>query len=348
MVSFESDYIEGAHPEILRRLSETNFVQASGYGHDEFCDSAKSKIRAACDCPEAQIQFICGGTQTNQIVISTMLKPFEGVIAASSGHVNTHEAGAIEFTGYKVLTIPEHKGKIFASDLENFLDEFFADENREHEIFPGMVYISHPTEYGTIYSKSELKEIRATCDKYNLPIFMDGARLGYALCAKNADLDLADIARLCDVFYIGGTKCGALCGEAIVFTRGNMPEHFENLVKKHGALLAKGRLLGIQFDALFSEKNSGGKDLLYFECAKNAIETAEILKTALKEKGCEFFIDSPTNQQFVILENSKIENLKKNVAFSFWQKFDSTRTVVRFATSWATKKENVQKLVDFL
>lgn len=348
MVSFESDYIEGAHPEILRRLSETNFVQVSGYGHDEFCDSAKSKIRAACDCPEAQIQFVCGGTQTNQIVISTMLKSFEGVIAANSGHVNTHEAGAIEFTGHKVLTIPEHEGKIFASDLGNFLDEFFADENREHEIFPGMVYISHPTEYGTIYSKSELKEIRAICDTYRLPIFMDGARLGYALCAKNADLDLAEIARLCDVFYIGGTKCGALCGEAIVFTRGNMPEHFENLVKKHGALLAKGRLLGIQFDALFSDKKFGGKNLLYFECAKNAIETAEILKTALKEKGCEFFIDSPTNQQFVILDNSKIENLKKYVAFSFWQKFDSTRTVVRFATSWATKKENVQKLVDFL
>lgn len=341
MIYFESDYTEGAHPKILERLNETNMIQASGYGHDEFCESAKNKIRKTINCPNAQIQFITGGTQTNQIVIDTMLKPFEGVVSAQTGHVNSHEAGAIEYTGHKVIPIPQHEGKIDGTELNDYLETFFNDGNNEHMVFPGMVYISHPTEYGTLYTKNELTKISSICRKNNIPLFMDGARLGYGIMAKSTDLSLEDIAELCDVFYIGGTKCGALCGEAVVFTKNNMPQHFENLVKKHGALLAKGRLLGVQFDALFT-------DNLYLEISKNAIDTAEALKKALKEKGYRFLLDSPTNQQFVILENKFMEELKKSVKFNFWEKYDKDHTVVRFATSWSTKMENVEKLINLL
>ncbi|MDD7581217.1 MAG: aminotransferase class I/II-fold pyridoxal phosphate-dependent enzyme [Treponema sp.] len=341
MIYFESDYTEGAHPKILERLNETNMIQASGYGHDEFCESAKNKIRKTINCPNAQIQFITGGTQTNQIVIDTMLKPFEGVVSAQTGHVNSHEAGAIEYTGHKVIPIPQHEGKIDGTELNDYLETFFSDGNNEHMVFPGMVYISHPTEYGTLYTKNELTKISSVCRKNNIPLFMDGARLGYGIMAKSTDLSLEDIAELCDVFYIGGTKCGALCGEAVVFTKNNMPQHFENLVKKHGALLAKGRLLGVQFDALFT-------DNLYLEISKNAIDTAETLKKALIEKGYRFLLNSPTNQQFVILENKFMEELKKSVKFNFWEKFDKDHTVVRFATSWSTKMENVEKLINLL
>ena len=341
MIYFESDYTEGAHPKILERLNETNMIQASGYGHDEFCESAKNKIRKTINCPNAQIQFITGGTQTNQIVIDTMLKPFEGVVSAQTGHVNSHEAGTIEYTGHKVIPIPQHEGKIDGTELNDYLETFFSDGNNEHMVFPGMVYISHPTEYGTLYTKNELTKISSVCRKNNIPLFMDGARLGYGIMAKSTDLSLEDIADLCDVFDIGGTKCGALCGEAVVFTKNNMPLHFENLVKKHGALLAKGRLLGVQFDALFT-------DNLYLEISKNAIDTAEALKKALKEKGYRFLLDSPTNQQFVILENKFMEELKKSVKFNFWEKYDKDHTVVRFATSWSTKMENVEKLINLL
>ena len=341
MIYFESDYTEGAHPKILERLNETNMIQASGYGHDEFCESAKNKIQKTINCPNAQIQFITGGTQTNQIVIDTMLKPFEGVVSAQTGHVNSHEAGAIEYTGHKVIPIPQHEGKIDGTELNDYLETFFSDGNNEHMVFPGMVYISHPTEYGTLYTKNELTKISSICRKNNIPLFMDGARLGYGIMAKSSDLSLEDIAELCAVFYIGGTKCGALCGEAVVFTKNNMPLHFENLVKKHGALLAKGRLLGVQFDALFT-------DNLYLEISKNAIDTAEALKKALKEKGYRFLLDSPTNQQFVILENKFMEELKKSVKFNFWEKYDKDHTVVRFATSWSTKMENVEKLINLL
>ncbi len=341
MISFESDYIEGAHPAILSRLSQTNMIQVSGYSHDEFCESAKAKIRAAIAQDDAQIQFITGGTQTNQIVIDSLLKQYEGVVSAQTGHVNCHEAGAIEYTGHKVLTVPSHEGKIDSKELISFIDEFYTDDSREHMIYPGMVYISHPTEYGTLYTKKELQEISDVCKKANIPLFIDGARLGYALMSRETDVTLRDIAQLSDVFYIGGTKVGALCGEAVVFTKNNMPAHFENLVKKHGALLAKGRLLGIQFDTLFT-------DNLYFDISKNAIEAAEELKSIFREKGYRFFIDSPTNQQFVILENAKIKELKEKVGFSLWQKFDESHTVVRFATSWATTAENLAYLKSIL
>lgn len=337
MVSFESDYIEGALPEILDALVKTNMEQLSGYGADGYTQSAKEKIKKACNCPKAQVAFITGGTQTNQLVISTMLKQYEGVVAPQTGHVSSHEAGAIEYTGSKVITIPGHNGKMDAVELKQYLSDFYSDGNHEHMVFPGMVYISFPTEYGTIYSKKELSDIYKVTQEYKLPLFVDGARLGYGLASKQCDMTLPEFASLCDIFYIGGTKVGALCGEAIVYTKGNMPEHFENLTKKHGALLAKGRLNGIQFDTLFT-------DNLYFKAAEHAIEMAELVKNAFKSKGYKFLLDSPTNQQFIILENSKMQELTKKVKFCFWEKVDENHTAVRFATSWATKKENVELL----
>ena len=341
MLYFVNDYSEGAHEKVLQRLMDTNMEQLSGYGTDHYCETAKKKIKKACGCEDAEVYLLTGGTQTNQIVIDTMLAPYEGVVAAHTGHVSTHEAGAIEFTGHKVLTLPEKNGKINAADLKNLVETFYGDENHEHMVFPGMVYISHPTEYGTLYTKKELTEISVVCREYKLPLFMDGARLIYGLVSKETDVTLQDIAKLCDVFYIGGTKAGALCGEAVVFIGDSMPKYFLTRVKQHGALLAKGRLTGVQFDALFT-------DDLYLEIGKNAIETATVLKEGLKEKGYTFYIDSPTNQQFVVLENRKMEELKKDVQFSFWEKKDDTHTVVRFATSWATRMEDVEKLLSLL
>lgn len=341
MLSFESDYTEGAHEKILQRLIETNMEQLSGYGSDAYCSSAKEKIREVCGCPEAEVFFLVGGTQTNQIMIDALLKPYEGVVAAKTGHVNCHEAGAIEYTGHKVLEIPEHQGKIFAGELEAYVQTFWEDENYEHMVFPGMVYISHPTEYGTLYTKEELKQISAVCRKYGMPLYMDGARLGYGLMSLDTDVTLQDVAEYCDAFYIGGTKVGALCGEAVVFTGKKMPPHFLTIVKQHGALLAKGRLLGIQFDTLFT-------DDLYLEISRHAIEMAELMKEGLHKKGCRFYLESPTNQQFLILENTQMERLKEQVAFSYWEKADDTHTVVRFATSWATKKEDVEKLIGLI
>lgn len=337
MISFESDYIEGAHPLILEALAKSNMESLSGYGSDKYTERAKEKIASACGLPEAQVFFLTGGTQTNQIVIDTMLAQYEGVVSAQTGHVSVHEAGAIEYTGRKVLTIPAHNGKMDANELDSFIKDFYADGNHEHMVFPGLCYISHPTEYGTLYSKEELTQISEVCHKHKIPLFMDGARLGYGLASRQTDVTLQDVARLCDVFYIGGTKVGALCGEAVVFTKKNMPVHFDHLVKKHGALLAKGRLLGVQFDTLFT-------DDLYFKISKNAIDRAEELKSAFSEKGYKFFLDSPTNQQFVILENSKMQELQKSVKFSFWEKYDENHTVVRFATSWATTSEKISEL----
>lgn len=337
MISFASDYIAGAHPQVLKRLTETNLEHLPGYGEDPYCASAKEKIRAACGCPQAQVELLTGGTQTNQIVIATLLREHEGVVAAETGHINTHEAGAIEYTGHKVMELPQTDGKLGADTLAGFLRAFYSDENREHMVFPGMVYISHPTELGTLYTMAELVELSRVCRTYELPLFLDGARLGYGLMSRDTDVTLADIARLCDVFYIGGTKVGALCGEAVVFTRGDRPAHFANSVKKRGALLAKGRLLGVQFDALFT-------DGLYFELSRHAIEMAEELKAILHEKGVEFYLESPTNQQFVILDDAKLEALKEQVSCSFWEKWGPDRTVVRFCTSWSTTREDLELL----
>ena len=296
MFSFECDYAEGAHELILKRLLETNLEQLPGYGEDHYCRSAKEKIREACDCPGADVWFVAGGTQTNALVVDAMLDRFEGVVAAKTGHVNAHESGAIEYTGHKVLALPEHDGKIDAKELEEYLEEFWQNDTREHMVFPGMVYISYPTEYGTLYGKRELEEIAAVCRKFEIPLYMDGARLGYGLMSPAADLTLQEIAKLCDVFYIGGTKVGALCGEAVVFTKNNTPSHFLARIKQHGALMAKGRLLGIQFDTLFT-------DGLYFEISRHAIRMAGLLKKGFASRGYEFFLDSPTNQQFIVLDH---------------------------------------------
>lgn len=338
MLSFESDYIQGAHEKIMERLMETNMERLSGYGVDPYCQSAKEKIKKACGCPDADVFFLVGGTQTNATVIDTMLKKYEGVVAAVTGHVSVHEAGAIEYTGHKVLEIPQHQGKIDAVELENYIDCFYGDENYEHMVFPGMVYISHPTEYGTLYTKEELANISGVCRKFKIPLYLDGARLGYGIMSYETDVSLEDIAEYCDAFYIGGTKVGALCGEAVVFTHGSTPKHFMTMVKQHGALLAKGRLLGIQFDTLFT-------DDLYFKISRHAVDMAELLKKGFREKGYEFFLDSPTNQQFIILENKEMEELQKKVGFSYWEKVDEDHTVVRFATSWATTREDVEKLM---
>ncbi len=341
MLSFESDYIQGAHEKILERLSETNREPMSGYGNDRYCESAKEKIRKACDCKEAEIFFLMGGTQTNMVVISSMLKPYEGVIAAQTGHVSVHEAGAIEHSGHKVLTISGHEGKIDAAELAAYLKAYWEDANHEHMVFPGMVYITHPTEYGTLYTSAELTAIAEICGTYKIPLFLDGARLGYGLMSRETDVTLPMIAALCDVFYIGGTKVGAFCGEAVVFPKKNMPPHFMTIAKQNGALLAKGRLLGVQFDVLFT-------DDLYFSVSRHAIDMAEKVKEIFRKKNKRFYVDSKTNQQFVILEDAEIKRLREQVAFEIWERYDESHTVVRFATSWATEPEDVERLRELI
>ena len=341
MLSFENDYNVGAHSKVLEALVRTNLIPQTGYGFDEFTQSAKEKIRAACNAPKADIFFLAGGTQTNMITISALLQAYEGVIAAKTGHVSLHEAGAIEHAGHKVLEVEDVDGKVTASAVKAVVENFYADESREHMVFPGMVYISHPTELGTLYSKKELTELSQVCREYNLPLYLDGARLAYGLMSKESDLSLPEIAELCDVFYIGGTKDGALCGEALVFPRGDMPKHFLAIAKQKGGLLAKGRLAGVQFDALYT-------DNLYFELGQNAIDRAEELKEVFREKKYRFWRESPTNQQYFIVENEKMQELKEKVAFSFWERYDDKHTVVRFVTSWATTKEDVAKLKELL
>ena len=307
MLFFENDYGYGAHPKVLEYLAQTNMEPVSGYGNDKFTASAAEKIKAAADCPDAQVYFLTGGTQTNMVVIDTLLRPYEGVVASSCGHVNTHEAGAIESTGHKVLTVPHKNGKLDADDLREYVQTFYADASHDHMVFPGMVYISHPSEYGTLYT----------------------------------DVTLQDIAKLTDVFYIGGTKCGALCGEAVVFTHGNMPKQFVTMVKRRGAMIAKGRLNALQFDALFT-------DGLYEKICAPAVKLAIKLRDGLKAKGYRFALESPTNQQFIIVENSRLPELQSKVVYSFIEKYDAEHTVIRLATSWATTEEQVDELLSIL
>lgn len=340
MLNFGCDYLEGAHEKILARFIETNMEKEPGYGADKFTISAKKKILDACECPDGEVFLLVGGTQTNSTVIDAYLNNYQGVIAAPTGHIACHESGAIESCGHKVLTIPQHLGKIDAGELKEFLVNFYADETYEHQVIPGMVYISHPTEYGTLYTKAEFQAIYDVCKEYDMPLFVDGARLGYGLAADDTDVTLPDLAKLCDAFYIGGTKVGALCGEAIVFTK-KAPKFFFTTVKQHGALLAKGRLVGIQFDTLFT-------DDLYLEISKHAIRLANVLKAGVLAKGYKLLLDSPTNQQFIIVDNEKYAELKKQVAFSTWEKVDADHTAIRFATSWATKEEDVHALLELL
>ena len=314
-LSFSCDYLEGAHPAILQRMCETNFAQTAGYGTDEYCESAREKIRAACGAPNAEIHFLVGGTQTNATVIDALLRSYEGVIAADTGHISVHEAGAIEFGGHKVLTLPQENGKITASQIRALLDQYEDDANRDHTVMPGMVYLSQPTEYG--------------------------ARLAYALACPENDVTLRDLAALCDIFYIGGTKCGALLGEAVVIPQPGLIPHFFTIIKQHGALLAKGRLLGIQFDTLFT-------DGLYERIGADAVRYADAIRRAMAENGYSPCFPSPTNQSFCIVSEQQRKELAERVDFSVWEQYDETHSIIRFATSWATREEDVNALCRIL
>lgn len=338
MIRFECDYAEGAHPLIMQQLIDTNEDQTPGYGVDSYCEKAREYIKAKCGHDDIDVHFLVGGTQANLTVISCALRSYQGVIAAESGHINGHETGAIEATGHKVLTIPSTDGKIQAKQIEQMCIEHREDESREHLVQPGMVYISFPSETGTIYSKKELLEIKQVCEEQGILLFLDGARMGYGLTSPQNDVTLKDIADCCDVFYIGGTKVGALFGEAVVIKNESLKNDFRYSMKQRGGLLAKGRLLGIQFKTLFKEN-------LYFEISKHAVDLALMIRKAFEEKGYEFMYDSTTNQQFPILPNEKLEVLSKNYSFTFWSKVDENKSAVRFCTSWATKKENVDKLI---
>ena len=338
MYRFQCDYTEGAHPAIMQRMVETNMEQTDGYGLDPYCDSARQKIKDLCECQDMDVHFLVGGTQTNTTVISAALRPYQGAVAAVSGHINVHETGAIEATGHKVLPLPSEDGKIAAAQVEEMCHAHWTDGSQEHMVQPGMVYISHPTENGTIYSKSELQELYATCKELGLPLFMDGARMGYGLMSEKSDMTLADIAANTDVFYIGGTKVGALFGEAVVITKSALKKDFRYCMKQSGAMLAKGRLLGIQFDTLFT-------DDLYFKIAAHADKLAMKLKNAFLEKGYKMYFDSYTNQQYPILSKKDREKLAQKYQFSFWEQIDEDYAAVRFCTSWATSEEAIDELI---
>ncbi len=334
MISFKNDYSEGAHPKILKTLTETNLEQAEGYGLDRFCLEAATLIRNRTGREDVDVHFLSGGTQTNLIAISSFLRTHEAAIAAESGHIFVHEAGAIESTGHKVIAVGSREGKITPEQIQPVLD-FHTDE---HMVKPRLVYLSNPTELGTVYSRQELEAFRSFCDDRSLLLYVDGARLGSALCVPEADLDLGSMAALTDAFYIGGTKCGALIGEALVIRTPSLKQDFRFFLKQKGALLSKGRLMGIQFLELF-------RDDLYFELARHANRMAGLLKNALKESGFEFLTDSPTNQIFPILPNPLIEDLKKSFDFYVWSTIDESHSSIRLVTSWATREEDVTALI---
>lgn len=339
MILFNNDYAEGAHPKVMERLLQTNMEQTVGYGEDPYCEAAREKVRKACQAPDADVHFLVGGTQANMTVISAALRPHQGAVCVQTGHINVHETGAVEATGHKVLALEGTDGKIKASQVQEMWKEHWADGAHEHIVQPKLVYISHPTELGTLYTKQELTDLRAVCDACGMYLFLDGARLAYGLAAEGTDVTLADIAALTDVFYIGGTKSGALFGECVVIKRREIKEDFRYMIKQKGGMLAKGRLLGVQFDTLF-EGN------LYVEMGRHADHLAMKLKNGLKEKGYHFYIDSITNQQFVIVDNEKLQEIEKNFGVNYEKRLDENHMVIRICTSWATKEENVDKLLD--
>ena len=337
MIYFNNDYSEGCHPKILEALTRTNYEQTLGYGEDEYCARAAEKIRALCGREDAAVHFLVGGTQTNMTVIAAALRPHQGVLCADSGHINTHETGAVEATGHKVLPLPSRDGKIDAGQVREAVLSHRADASFEHTVQPKMVYISNPTELGTLYTKAELTALRDTCRELGLYLFLDGARLGYGLMAKDNDLTLKDIGDCCDVFYIGGTKVGALFGEAVVIRNPALAEDFRYIIKQHGGMLAKGRLLGIQFDTLFT-------DDLYYKISAHADAMADRLRDTLAEIGAPLLVPGTTNQVFAILPDTLLEELAKTVTFSEQERVSDTHRAVRFCTSWATKAENVDTL----
>ena len=342
MIYFDSDYTAGAHPEVLEALCITNNLHTVGYGCDSYTESAKKLILSACGLTEAKVYLLVGGTQTNAAVIDGVLARHEGVLAAETGHIAVHESGAIEACGHKVLTLPHYQGKVKAADVSAFIDEFYRDETYEHMVAPGMLYISFPTEYGTVYTLKELEELSEVCHKADIPLYIDGARLAYGLAATEGEVTLRDIARLADVFYIGGTKVGALFGEAVVVTNPKLLHHFTPLIKQHGALMAKGRLLGVQFEALFSND-------LYFKIGQRAVEQALIIKEAFVSRGYTTVVDSPTNQQFFLLPNTLIDHLRSNnISFETWGTRGAEQTTVRFVTGWATTQSDIDTLISLL
>lgn len=338
MIRFESDYTEGAHERIIQKMVQTNMEQTSGYGMDEYCERARQHIRSACENEHAEVQFLVGGTQTNTTVISAILRPHQGVVAAVSGHIAVHETGAIEATGHKVITLPSDDGKITAAQVQQTYDDHWNDVTHEHIAQPGMVYISQPTENGTIYSRAELEALYEVCRDNGLPLFIDGARLGYALASPDNDVSLPQLAKLCDVFYIGGTKVGAFMGEAVVIVKDALKKDFRYFIKQRGGMLAKGRILGIQFETLF-------EDGLYLEVSQHAVQQALRIRDAFASRGFTFRYDSSTNQQFPIVPDRLLEQLRAKYSFSFWEKVDETHSVIRFCTSWATNPAQVDELV---
>ncbi len=336
MRTFECDYTEGAHPKILDALYRTNLEQMSGYGCDPYTGRAAEKIKAAIGAPVSSVTFLVGGTQTNMIAIDLLLAPYEGVLSPGTGHINVHEAGAIEFTGHKVIALPETDGVLNVDALETYLQEFYADATHEHMVRPGLVYLTHPTEYGTLYTKAQMQRVRALCDRYDLKLYLDGARLGYAMGCPENELSLGDLAALTDAFSIGGTKLGLLCGEAVVFTK-ETPKALLSQVKRHGGLLAKGRLLGVQFDTMFT-------DGLYETIGREAIRHARRIRAILKSKGYPFAWESPTNQQFILLNDAEVESLKRAVGFDLWGRTQDGRWIVRFTSSWSTTDADTDEL----
>lgn len=341
MIRFNSDYMAGAHPEIMDELLRTNMEHTVGYGNDSYTAEARRLIREAVGSPHAEVFFLVGGTQTNATAIDGLLARHEGVLAAESGHIAVHESGAIEASGHKVLTLPHRDGKVAAADVERYIEEFYADDTYQHMVAPGMLYISQPTEFGAIYTLAELESLSAVCHSHDIPLYIDGARMAYGLKAEGADFTLRDIARFADVFYIGGTKCGALFGEALVVTNGGLLKNLFPLVKQHGALLAKGRLLGIQFGVLF-------RDGLYERIGEDAVKHAVRLRDAFRAAGYDMVVESPTNQQFVRLPNSVIDRLRESVSFDYWGPRGECESVVRFVTSWATTEQDVDKLCSLI
>ena len=339
MIRFNCDYHEGAHPRIMDALVNTNMVQTIGYGEDEYCAAAKEAIKKVCKCEDAALHFLVGGTQSNMTVIASILRPHQAVLSVKEGHINVHETGAIESTGHKVMVIEGKDGKITGDQIREQYNLHWGDGAHEHVTQPKMVYISNPTELGTLYNKAELADIRKACDECNFYLFLDGARLGYGLMSEDYDVTIDYLAEICDVFYIGGTKVGAMFGEAIVIPNKALQEDFRYIIKQKGGMLAKGRLLGIQFLELF-------KDGLYFEISAHAIKMAKILKEGLAELGYKFYADSKTNQQFVIVPNVKLEEIKEKYGYEYQKPYDENSSVVRFCTSWATKEENVRMLLE--
>lgn len=337
MYSFKCDYAEGACPEIMQAMMQTNRSQSDGYGMDAICEEARHKIKKQVQREDVDVHFLVGGTQTNLTVIASALRPYEACIAVESGHINTHETGAIEATGHKVLTVKGINGKISAKEIEAVV----LAHTDEHMVKPAMVYISDATEIGTIYTKSELEEISSMCKKYELYLFMDGARLGSALMAKDNDLTLKDIADLCDVFYIGGTKNGALFGEAVVIMNEKLKKNFRFMIKQRGGMLAKGRLLGIQFSTLFTDEQ-------FFKVADHANRMAQKLQDGLKSMGISMMVETSTNQIFPIFENNVLTHVEKEYALTFWEKYDETHTVMRMVTSWATPEEVVDEFLKYV